>query len=192
MQWIELEVNAIICEQLGEGACAGTPDVLWLLMILTTLMGGCAGGDSSDVTTLGGVLGCLMKVCMAVSVVSGVAWELKSTCGISVFFTKVNCSLSGVGATWVVASITVGVVGITWMLMLMVVAALVWASASSSKIAPWNSALAWATIGRQSPVPCLLWLLPYNLETSIQVQYLLYRCFLRASGHSCSRCFLSA
>jgi len=39
MQWIELEVNAIICEQLGEGAHTGKPDALWLLTILTTLMG---------------------------------------------------------------------------------------------------------------------------------------------------------
>jgi hypothetical protein len=35
-----------------------------------------------------------------------------------------------------------------------VVAASVWASASSTKMAPWNSALAWATIERQSPAPC--------------------------------------
>ena len=39
MQWIELEVNAIICEQLGEGACTGKPDTSWLLTILTMLMG---------------------------------------------------------------------------------------------------------------------------------------------------------
>ena len=33
-------------------------------------------GSDGDVTTLGGVLGCSTKVCMAVSVVLGVAWEL--------------------------------------------------------------------------------------------------------------------
>ena len=39
MQWIELEVNAVVCKQLGEGACAGKPDASWLSTILTTLIG---------------------------------------------------------------------------------------------------------------------------------------------------------
>jgi len=116
--------------------------------------GGCAGSDGGDVTTLGGVLGCSTKVCMAVLAVSGVAWELKSTWGISAFFAEVSCSLSGVGVTWVVASTMVGAAGVTWMSTSTVVVASVWALASSSKTALQDSALAWAAIERQSPVPC--------------------------------------
>jgi len=39
--------------------------------------------------------------------------------------------------------------------------------------------------------PELLWLLPYNFKTSVQVLCLLHRCFLGVSGCSCSRCFLA-
>jgi hypothetical protein len=40
--------------------------------------GGCVAVVSDAVAALGGVLGCSMRVCMAVSVVLGVVWVLKS------------------------------------------------------------------------------------------------------------------
>lgn len=61
------------------------------------------GVINDDVEALGGVLGCSTRVCVAVSVVLGVAWVMKST---------------------------------------VVVTSSVWASASSTKTAPRNSALA--------------------------------------------------
>jgi hypothetical protein len=64
---------------------------------------------------------------VAVSVVWGVAWVLKST---------------GAAA------------GVVWVSTLVVVTPSVWVSASSIKTAPRNSALAWAAIERQSPAPC--------------------------------------
>ena len=90
--------------------------------------GGCAGIVSSDVAALGGVLGCVSRVWVAVSMVLGVVWVLKSA--------------------------VVEMVNVVWILTLVVVMLSVWVSASSIKMAPWNSALAWAAIERQSPAPC--------------------------------------
>jgi hypothetical protein len=42
--------------------------------------GGCVAVVSDDMAVLGGVLGCSMRVCMAVSVVWGVVWVPKLTC----------------------------------------------------------------------------------------------------------------
>ena len=54
--------------------------------------GGCVGVVGSDVAASRGVLGCSTRVCVAVSVVWGVAWVLKST---PAFFNVVSSSFSG-------------------------------------------------------------------------------------------------
>ena len=54
--------------------------------------GGCAGIISSDVAMSKGVPGCVSRVCVVVSLVSGVAWVLELT---SAFFSAVGSSLSG-------------------------------------------------------------------------------------------------
>ena len=70
--------------------------------------------------------------------------------GLGLFFIWVAISL----VLGVVCILKLAVVAAVWASMLTVVAALVWASASSSKVAPQDSALAWATTERQSPAPC--------------------------------------
>ena len=81
--------------------------------------GGCVGIVNSDVAASRGLLGCVLRVCMAVSLVVGAIWVLTST---------------GVGA------------GVVWVSTLAVVTSSVWVSTSSSKTASQNSALAWAII----------------------------------------------
>ena len=60
---------------------------------------------------------------------------------------------SVLGAAWILTLTRTGV-GVVWVSMLVVGMSSVWALLSSTKMAPWKSALAWATIERQSPVPC--------------------------------------
>ena len=143
----------------GAGGCfsAGDKKVVVVVDNVGIVDGGCVGVVNGDVAALGGVLGCSMKVCVAVSVVWGVAWVLKSlqivvlSLGGSVWraahrhsgSSLVCVAVSSVlGAVWVLASLQV------------VVSGSVWVSASSSKTAPWKSSRAWAAIDRQSPAPC--------------------------------------
>jgi hypothetical protein len=89
--------------------------------------GGCVGVVGSDVAASRGVLGCSTKVWVAVSMVWGVAWMLKST---------------GAAA------------GVIWVSTLVVVTSSVWVSASSSRTTPQRGSHAWAAINRQSPALC--------------------------------------
>jgi hypothetical protein len=61
---------------------------------------------------------------------------------------------SAVCMVWEAVSVVLGGVGVVWMSTPVVVTSSVWASSSSTKTAPRKSALAWATIERQSPAPC--------------------------------------
>jgi hypothetical protein len=111
--------------------------------------GGCVGADGGDVAALvekGGLVtrevGSFL-VWVVASVAFVVVCMLKSTRGaVLAFFVEVEPSSSAVGVTWVVASMTIGVAGVTWMSTSAVVAASVWVSTSSSKTAPRNSARA--------------------------------------------------
>jgi hypothetical protein len=115
---------------------------------------------------------------VAVSLVLGVVWMLRSTWGVvSAFFVRVGLSSSGssvwraahrrsgvplvwevvsavVGVAWVLALTVVVTAGVVWVSTLVVVTASVWVSASSRIMAPRKSAHAWAAIDRQSPAPC--------------------------------------
>jgi len=66
----------------------------------------------------------------------------------------ITVSTEGVGVVWVLKSALVEMASVVWMSMFIVVMALVWVLVSSSKMAPWDSPLAWATTERQSPAPC--------------------------------------
>jgi hypothetical protein len=149
-----------------------------VVAVVDDVGGGCAGVVNSDVVASRGGLDGLTKVWVAVSVVLGVVWTLRSTWGVvSAFFVKVGLSSSGgsvwraahrrsgvplvwkvvsavVGAAWVLALTVVVIAGVVWVSTLVVVTASVWVSASSRMTAPRKSAHAWATIDRQSPVPC--------------------------------------
>ena len=78
--------------------------------------GGCVGVVGSDMAMLRGVLGCVSRVCMAISVVSGVAWVLKST---SVFFSLVESSNSVRRAALVCAASS-SIPGTAWVLELVI------------------------------------------------------------------------
>jgi hypothetical protein len=112
----------------GAGSCfeAGNEVVVAVVDSVGNIDGGCVGVVSSDVAKVRGVLGCVSRVCIAVSVVLGAVWVLKST----------------VVATSV------------WELASMVIVASVWVSTSSRRTALWMSSRAWAAIDRQSPAPC--------------------------------------
>jgi hypothetical protein len=67
------------CSRGAEG-CFDTGDgaVVAIVDNVDGIDGGCVAVVSNDVAALGEVLGCLTRVCMAVSVVLGVVWVLKS------------------------------------------------------------------------------------------------------------------
>jgi hypothetical protein len=58
--------------------------------------GGCANVDSGDMAALTRVLGCISRVCIAISMVLGVVWVVELMLGVVIaFFSEWECSSSG-------------------------------------------------------------------------------------------------
>ena len=100
----------------GAVSCFGAGDgvVVAVVNIVGIVDGGCAGVDGGNVAALGGALGCVSRVWVAISVVLGVVWVLKSA--------------------------VVETASVVWISTLVVLTASVWVLTSFSKTAPWDSA----------------------------------------------------
>ena len=131
----------------GGGSGAEGPVVVVVLDDVVVIDGGCAAVVTDGMATLGELVGLVTK-----ALGSSVVWVVASIVFVVAFVLKLM--QSAVCMVWEAVSVVVGGVGIVWMSMLVVVTPSVWVSASSIKTAPQKSALAWATIERQSPAPC--------------------------------------